>query len=337
MSLDRSDLVLPVDLGDLDACIRTVDAIVEARDWESLLWFADRCRAACETGHQLWPAGEYALARAALDAPGEFAGAVLFESVVEVGLGPRAEMAASTHTCAELAGTAPFGPVAMSALAERVVRGEDLSGLAPSALPGPVLTDLPRVLQPWEPPYALATYRSDRVEVPGPARPGDAVMERVAGRGRDPIDDDADLLAARDALAALTRGWVGETDLAVRCVVVEGTADDAIRTLVGAGPGTRAGSLVGADALALLAWAAASGGPHGRRRGAAVGRAAAWHLVELLAGLDTDGPTDADAVADALTELHWCWWDDGHARSEWSLGLAVHDPLDGVAWALDVR
>ena len=64
MTLERADLLRPVDLGDLDACVRTVDAIVEARAWEDLLWFADQCRAACERGHQLWPAAEYALARA---------------------------------------------------------------------------------------------------------------------------------------------------------------------------------------------------------------------------------------------------------------------------------
>ena len=333
--MDRTEMSRPIELGDLDACIRTVDAIVHTRDWPSLLWFAERCRAACEAGHQLWPAAEYALARAALEAPGEIAGTTLFESTVEVGLGPRAEIAASTHTWSELAPTAPFGPVAMTALAERVVRGEDLSRLTGDVLPGPELTELPRVLQPWEPEYALAEYRADRVDVPVRFRPAERAMARIAGRVVDGINDDAEVVAARDAFAALTRSWIAEPEVQTRSIAVEGDQFDAIRSLVGASPTTRGAEISGAEALGLIAWAAAAGGPSGRRRGAAAGRADAWHLAERCAGLDPD--PGADAVGAALGELRWYWWDDGRARGEWSMGLAVADPLDGIAWALDVR
>jgi hypothetical protein len=337
MTLDREDLLRPINLGDLDACIRTVDGIVADRAWDDLLWFAAQCRAACERGHQLWPADEYALGRAALDATGPIAAQTLIDSVVEVGLGPRAEIAASTHTWEELAAHVPNGPVAVVALYECVARGADCSGVSDAALPGPSVMDLPRVLLPWEPAYACATYASDHVECPPPSQPTQAEFEPVRGRAGEPVEDDSEVERARDALRAVTRAWRAEADIVTRATAVEGDIDAAILALVGAGPTRRRAPIAGRDALAHLAWAAASGGPHGRRRGAAIGRADAWHIAALLAGFDADAPLDPDALGVALGELVWAWWDDGNPRGEWSIGLAVADPVDGIAWALDVR
>jgi hypothetical protein len=52
----------------------------------------------------------------------------------------------------------------------------------------------------------------------------------------------------------------------------------------------------------LIAFAAASGGARGRRRGAAAGRASAWWVARAATGLDTAMWSDAqtDVLADEL-------------------------------------
>src|SRR5262249_54900040 len=69
-------------------------------------------------------------------------------------------VAASTHEGADLAPHAPYGPPAVLAAHERVLRGEDLTGVT---LPGPPVLDVPLRLADWEPGYFLAHYRSDGV------------------------------------------------------------------------------------------------------------------------------------------------------------------------------
>ena len=95
----------------------------------------------------------------------------------------------------------------------------------------------------------------------------------------------------------------------------------------------RASPLSGAEAMAWMAWAGASGGAYGRRRGGPAGRFAAWWAVAALAGLDW--PTPADEVAAALDDLEWWLWEPDDAVAGWSLRLAVADPTDGLAWALN--
>ena len=88
------------------------------------------------------------------------------------------------------------------------------------------------------------------------------------------------------------------------------------------------------EALALMAWAGASGGAYGRRRGMARGRFEAWWCAAALAGLDSDWPPAVDELGEAIHELGWWRFDDGTAPSGWHLQIAVEDPLDGLAWAL---
>jgi hypothetical protein len=59
-----------VELGDMDELIRTVDALVDERDWDGLIELRDRCRRALDRGKQLWPIASLCEYRAALDAPG---------------------------------------------------------------------------------------------------------------------------------------------------------------------------------------------------------------------------------------------------------------------------
>lgn len=341
MTLDREELERTIALGDLDACVRTVDAICSDREWESLLFFADGCRAACARGFQLWPAAEYARYRAALDAPAPIAAQTLVESAVALGLGSLAEVAASTHTWAELAPHVRSGPIAVLALHERVVRGEDCSGIDPGALPGPPVLDVPLELLAWEPHYPVATYRADRVEAPPPTRPGPEAMLPIPPGRVSPHAQltDADSMMICGALRLMTRGWRSDPEIVTRAIGVDGGCNDAVRGLVADGRATtRIARISGAEALAHLAWVAANGGPLGRRRGMAVGRDDAWNAAFLLCGydLEADG-IEPEGVLEALEELEWAWWDRGTPRGEWSVGLAIADVEAEQAWAFEVE
>ncbi len=308
------------DDGDLDGLLRRVDELCEQDKWDELVHLRDRARAAVERGHQLWPAASFAEYRLALQAPGEWAGAVLVEGAGRFALGPLPEVAASTHAWSELAPHAPIGAPAALASHERVVRGEDLTG----ALSGlPEVFDLPAVLQPWEPAYALAVYEPEKADFPAPSAPeplpvlfGDpgAVVE-------DPV--------VATALGDLVRHWASESNGRVEVVAVRGAALSAVAAL-----GLRSGRAVelrADEALAHLGWAAASGGAHGRRRGTATGRSAAWWALTCLAGLENPEPDD---LGQAAGELGWWWWDAAEPETGWSLRIGVEDPDEGLAWAI---
>jgi hypothetical protein len=98
-------------------------------------------------------------------------------------------------------------------------------------------------------------------------------------------------------------------------------------------PEHRLGRLTPAQALARMAWAAASGGAYGVRRGAALGRFDAWWAAAALAGLEW--PPDPDELGRALERLGWWCWDDGMPASGWHLRLVAADPAAGWAAALD--
>ena len=168
--LTTADLV---DMGDLDALLIRIDHLCADRDWDGVLDLRDRCRRAIERGRQLWPAASHAEYRLALEAPGRQAAAVLVAGTGRFALGPLAEVAASTHTWAELRPHLGPTPEAGMVAHERVVRGEDLTG---DDHVDPTVLELPLRLQPWEPDYPLATYRAHKIEVadvpPPDARPG---------------------------------------------------------------------------------------------------------------------------------------------------------------------
>ena len=81
----------------------------------------------------------------------------------------------------------------------------------------------------------------------------------------------------------------------------------------------------------------ASGGAHGRRRGAAAGRfGALWLLAALGDALD-DWPLPVAELGSIADELRWWWWDAHEPVTGWQLQLAVEDPAEGVAWAISAR
>lgn len=262
----------------------------------------------------------------ALDAPAAVAATLLTEGAARFAPGPVAEVAASTHSWADLAPHATPGPVAALCAHECAVRGEVID---PATVPAAGVLAPPLVLASWEPEYLLATYRPDRVEAPGP----DPIRGRPLPEGTvETVSADAEVA---DAWREVVRPWTAQSEGRARIAAVRGDACGAIGAL---GVREARGAWVdGAEALLRMAWAGASGGAHGRRRGAAAGRNLAWAAAAALAGYTPDEPPDADALGEAVGELRWLVWDatDADAGSGWVLRLAVEDPIEGLAWALD--
>lgn len=348
-----------VEAGDLDELGRTIDGLCASGSWDALLDLRDRCDRAVERGRQLWPAARHAEYRLALEAPGRWAAAVLVEGAGRFAPGPLPEVAASTHSWDDLAPHLPPGPPAATFLHERVVRGEDLTAVE---MPGPDVLELPPVLQGWEPAYAVAVYRPDHGEFPAPPVPRLAPMPsaRAGAAGDGPDRGRRSPAGASDsggrpdaggaALAALVEHWREESEAVVDVAVV----DPAAPATGTPGPGPdgeppgcaavaalrppdpHGAEVDGRTAMALMAWAAACGGVHGRRRGAAAGRLDAWMAVAAIGGAG-EWPLDPTGVGAALGALRWTVWDPGGAGAPWSLHLAVDDPRTGRAWAISAR
>ncbi len=326
-----------VDRGDLDDLLRRVDDLASAGDWAGVLELRDRSRAAFERGRQLWPAASHAEYRLALQAPGRWAAAVIGPGAGRFALGPLTEVAASTHTWDELAPHLPLGlPEGALIAEERVIRGEDLRG---DGRIDPMLVELPLSLQPWEPAYPLAAYQPYTAEfddVPAPAMEVVDVAAVAGGAGAGAAVVGAAVVEDHDATHALMEvvgPWTTQSNGRAAAVAVEGDALAAVGALPGVGGqargSVRMAEVDAAQALAVLAWAGASGGAHGRRRGMAQGRFSAWWTAAALAG-DLDGWPRVD-----IGGLRWYRWDRLEPSTGWVLRLAAERPSDGRAWAVE--
>lgn len=322
----RQTLYELVEAADLNALLRAVDGMCSARQWDELLDLADACDDALDRGKQLWPISAHVDYRIALEAPGDYAAGVLTPDIGRFAHGPLTEVAASTHTWAELVPHLGDPVIASYVAQERVLRGEVLEG---DDRAHPELVDLPLRLEPWEPPYALATFRSNLVEVQEPWEPRGQWKEVAADAGA-PIED-AEVV---DALLELVTPWTNESNGAARAVVVEGEAAAAVAA-VAYGPVRMVPAGVD-EAFRRMAWAAANGGAHGRRRGAALGRFVAWYTAALVA--DLPWPSPGADVGAAAQSLRWFFWEEdgvgGGLQEGWVLRIAVEDPAQGWAAAL---
>lgn len=304
-----------IEVSDVDELIRVVDGLCESQEWDDLVDLKARCREAVTRGKQLWGVEEHIRYRLALEAPGRWAGAAVSEGAARFALGPLPEVAASTKTWTELEPHLDDGPWRGVTAAERVVRGDEGAG---------PIADLPNRLMDWEPEYPVATYKSDKVETPSPQLPK---VEEVS------IPDDFEALEdaqSEGALFDLIQPWVNESSGRYETAVVTGSALEAIRAL--GLTRARMGSLNNGEAMRWMAWAAASGGAHGRRRGAAAGRYGAWWTIATLS--DLDWPPDPDELGRALDKLRFYWFDDGSPGTGWELRLVIEDPAEGLAWAI---
>jgi hypothetical protein len=299
-----------VDRADLDELVRLVHVLCGEGDWEGVAELRSRCRHALERGLQLWPAAEYADYRLALEAPADYAGAVVVEGAGRFALGPLWEVAASTHSWQQLAPHLAGGPARTMAAHERVIRGEDLEG--DTSVDRSVL-ELPLRLQPWEPRYQVATFHSDKADFPAPARP--RLRRLRLPEGGTPLDGQASV----EALVDLGRVWAEQSNGAVDAVAVAGSAESAIAAL-----GYRrvlAAEIDVAAAFSWMVWAGASGGAYGRRRGTPAGRFAAWWAASTLAGLDW--PPPPAQLGEAAAGLRWLLWEPSDFAAGWGLYLAV--------------
>lgn len=311
-----------IEAGDLNGLLRAVDGLVSQKAWDELLDVADRCDDAIERGKQLWPIIGHIDYRIALEAPASYAAGVLESELSRFLLGPLTEVAASTHTWEELAPHLTASQPAAYVAQERVLRGETLTG---DERAHPEVLELPLGLTASEPTYALATYRYDHVEVAEPWDPR-APMEEIAPRpGPELADEDV-----INVLLDLVSPWTNESNGAARAVVVQGDAVGAASRLTFSR--LRFGPLAHEEAMQQMAWAAATGGAHGRRRGAAYGRFAAWYTTATLAGFEW--PVSERDIAEAARHLHWYRWDEGAPEEGWVLRLAVEDREDGWAAAI---
>ena len=315
---------------DLDGLVRLVDGCTAAGDWARLRRLRDRARHAVGTGRQLWPAATLAEYRLALLAPPEWAAGVLDEGSGRFTIGPLTEVIAQHHTWSAVAPFLDPGPRAAFVAHERALRGETIDAASVAALPNAL--DLPYQLAPWEPGYALASYHDSGAEFPAPPIPRTFVdIDIDAGGHGERLDDDAVDLAVRQ----LVEPWTVSSDGHAEVVAVEGDVAAALHAL--GLPAVRVAELGPSDAIAWLAWAGASGGAHGRRRGAAAGRfGALWLLAALGDALD-DWPLSVAELGRLAEELRWWWWDAHEPATGWQLQVAVEDPAEGVAWAISAR
>jgi hypothetical protein len=303
-----------IESSDTDELLRVVDGLCAGKDWDRLIELRQRCAEAVTRGKQVWGVEEHIRYRLALEAPASIAGPIVSEGGSRFGLGPLPEVAASTKTWMEMAPHLAPGPDRDTFAAERVVRGDRVE-----AIP-----DLPPTLQPWEPEYETVTYKRDRIEAPSPPIPPTVAVELP--RDTATIDD----LPSTAALADLVEPWTDQSNGRCQTVAVEGDHLVAIASL--GMTRARAAALDPGVGLAWMGWAGASGGAHGRRRGAAAGRYLAWWTVATLT--DLDWPADPEAMGKAVNGLAWHWFDDGSPDTGWVLRLAVTEPDIGLSWAI---
>jgi hypothetical protein len=303
-----------IETSDTDELLRVVDGLCAARDWDRLLELRQRCVEAVARGKQVWGVEEHIRYRLALEAPPPIAGPIVSEGRSRFGLGPLPEVAASTKTWEEMAPHLMPGPDRDTFAAERVVRGDRVDEIP----------DLPSSLQPWEPAYPLATYKRDKVETPAPPLPATAATELPSDLTE--IDD----IPSTTALADLVEPWTDQSNGRCQTTAVEG---DNLAAIAGLGmTQARVGTVGPGEGLAWMAWAGASGGAHGRRRGAAAGRYLAWWAVATVT--DHDWPPDSDTMGEAVNDLAWHWFDDGSPETGWVLRLAIESPSLGLSWAI---
>ncbi|HWL45564.1 MAG TPA: hypothetical protein VNQ73_21665 [Ilumatobacter sp.] len=313
---------------DLDGLVRLIDARTAGRDWEGLDRVRRRCIAATrETGRQLWPAATLAEYRLALWAPPEWAAVVLDGEAGRFTIGPLSEVAAVHHTWAELAPHLEPTPVALYVAHERALRGEPLDAGALAALP-PVL-DIPAGPQPWEPTYPVSTYTDEGAEHPEPPATGSLVDIALPLGPVELVDDEPTELAVRQLVEAWTTQSTGHAEV----VCVEGTVADALAAL--GLRSARVAEIPAGEAIAWMAWAGASGGARGRRRGLVSGRFSAWWVLGALGDLHDEWPPAPGAIEELLAELTWYRWDAYEPPGGWRLQLAVEHRDEALAWAIN--
>jgi len=318
MSESQYDLI---SRADLDGLVRLIDDYCETRSWHDLLGLRDACKAAVANGRQVWPASTLAEYRLALLAPAEIAVQVVDEEAGRFTMGPLTEVIAQNHQWSELSEFLDPSPTSTYIAYECTIRGQQVDGELFPALESPC------TLLPVESNYALAEYHDNEAKFPTPAIPemGNAIA--VPASLANVVQDSE----VATAIHQLVDAWTTQSNGELQISCVDGSVLDALAALEV--QEARLSLLTSSDALAWLTWAGASGGAHGRRRGNALGRDAAWWTIAALTEQISRWPLNNEELETAVNSLQWFWWDANEAITGWNVCLCIHHADRNRSWA----
>lgn len=320
--MEGNGLTELIEASDLAGLLRYIDGVCSRREWDELIDVRDRCVEAVERGKQVWAVAQFAEYRIALEAPADLAASVVEDGRGRFALGPLWEVAASSHSWDDLSPHVEVPTVRAMVAHERSIRGDTVSE---DTIDGLVL-GIPAALEPWEPDYPVAEYKSDRAAFPDDIHEIEMEWVDLPDAAETQSED-----GVSHVLLEVVKPWWEDSQGKAEVVTVDGTIEQAIRSL---GPHrVRMVEATPAQAMEAMAWAGASGGGHGRRRGTPTGRAAAWWVVLEALGYD-EVPDDLSGLGDEASELRWVLWDPGDRIGGWNLHIGIEDPDDGVAWVL---
>jgi hypothetical protein len=240
-------------------------------------------------------------------------------------MGPLTEVIAQNHQWAELSEFLQPSPTSTYIAYECAIRGQSVDGELFPALESPCS------LLPIEANYALAEYHDNEAKFPTPAVPGMGKAIAVPPSSANVVHDSE----ASTAFHQLVDAWTTQSNGELRMSCIEGSVLDALAALDI--QEARLSLLTSGEALAWLTWAGASGGAHGRRRGNALGRDAAWWTVAALTVNTFHWPLSNDDLETAVNSLQWFWWDTNEPTTGWQLQLCIHHADRNRSWAISVH
>ena len=310
-----------INSADLDGLVRLIDDYCETRSWHDLLGLRDACKAAVANGRQVWPASTLAEYRLALLAPAEIAVQVVDEEAGRFTMGPLTEVIAQNHQWSELSEFLDPSPTSTYIAYECAIRGQKVDSELFPALESPC------TLLQIEANYALGEYHDNEAKFPTPAVPDMGNAIAVPASSANVVHDSE----ASTAFHQLVDAWTTQSNGELRIACVEGSVLDALATLNI--HEARLSLLTSGEALSWLTWAGASGGAHGRRRGNALGRDAAWWTIAALTEQTSQWPLSNDPLGAAADSLQWFWWDANEPTTGWNVRLCVHHSERNRSWA----
>jgi hypothetical protein len=236
-------------------------------------------------------------------------------------MGPLTEVIAQNHQWSELSEFLQPSPTSTYIAHECGIRGQQVDGDLFPALESPC------TLLSIETNYALAEYHDNEAKFPSPTIPvmGSAIAIPASSAN---VAHDSEVSTA---FHQLVDAWTTQSNGELRISCVEGSVLDALAALEI--QEARLSLLTSSDALAWLTWAGASGGAHGRRRGNALGRDAAWWTVAALTGQTSNWPLSGEDSMTAVNSLQWFWWDANEATTGWNVCLCIHHADRNRSWA----
>ncbi|MEO8162717.1 MAG: hypothetical protein ABI590_02950, partial [Ilumatobacteraceae bacterium] len=240
-------------------------------------------------------------------------------------LGPLTEVIAQNHGWQELVHRLPYSPQSTFVAYECALRGQTID--EPDAL-FPAL-EIPVQCGTWEPNYQLAEYGDNEAAFPAPQLPSSLDAEKVSTAVGRRLDE----LEISQAAFHLVEAWTSQSNGKCETVVTSGDSTNALGALGVSTANLR--RLNCETAMTWMAWAGASGGAHGRRRGAATGRLSAWWMLAALDYSIGAWPISNLQAHEIAQQWSWWWWDADEPATGWQLQLVAHNETTNQAWAIN--